>query len=70
MNDAISEELNGLKVNIKQDGVAIDQIQTFRNMDRSNVNDCKYDSIRTYKATKGYTLRMKEHNQWLEGYYS
>ena len=70
MNDAISEELNGLKVNIKQDGAGIDQIQAFRNIDRSNVNDYKYDSIRTYKATKGYTLRMKEHNQWLEGYYS
>ena len=60
----------GFKVNIKQDGVGIDQIQAFRNMDRCNVNDYKYDSIRTYKAIKGYTLRMKEHNQWLEGYYS
>ena len=48
MNESISEELEGLKVNIDQDGVGIDQIQDFRNMDRSNANDYRYDSIRTY----------------------
>ena len=68
MNDFISEELNGLKIEVVQDGLGIDQVQAFRNQDKSNAEDYKFSSIRTYKRTKAYKTRVKEHKAWLQEY--
>jgi hypothetical protein len=65
MNNAVTEELNGFKINIDQEGVGFDQIQTFRNMDRTNVSDYDYNQIVSYNKTKGYIKRYKKHTQWL-----
>jgi hypothetical protein len=35
MNQATLEELNGYKINIDQDGIGLDQLQAFRNLDRT-----------------------------------
>ena len=66
---AESGDIEGLKVNIDQDGAGIDQIQAFRNMDRSNANDYRYDSIRTYDRCNGYLNRMNIYNEWLQQQY-
>ena len=65
MNEAVTEELNGFKINIDQEGVGFDQIQTFKNMDRTNASDYNYNQIVSYNKTKGYIKRYKEHKQWL-----
>ena len=65
MNEAVTEELNGFKINIEQEGVGLDQIQAFRNMDRANASDYSYDAIPSYDRTKGYNNRLKRHNKWL-----
>jgi hypothetical protein len=68
MNDFISEELNGLKIEVVQDGLGIDQVQAFRNQDKSNAEDYKFSSIRSHKRTKAYKTRVKEHKAWLQEY--
>ena len=65
MNDAVTEELNGFKINIDQEGVGLDQIQAFRNMDRANASDHNYNQIVSYNRTEGYNNRLKQHNKWL-----
>ena len=65
MNKVVMEELNGYKINIDQDGVGIDQIQAFQNMDRANALDYDYNSIPSYERTEGYKKRLKQHNAWL-----
>ena len=65
MNDAVTEELNGFKINIEQEGVGLDQIQAFKNTDRANALDYSYDAIPSYDRTKGYNNRLKRHNKWL-----
>ena len=65
MNEAVTEELNGFKINIDQEGVGLDQIQAFRNMDRANTSDHNYNQIVSYNRTVGYNNRLKQHNKWL-----
>lgn len=65
MNEAVTEELNGFKINIDQEGVGLDQIQAFRNMDRANASDHNYNQIVSYSRTEGYNNRLKQHNKWL-----
>ena len=65
MNDAATEELNGFKINIDQEGVGLDQIQAFRNMDRANALDYSYNQTVSYNRTEGYNMRLKRHNEWL-----
>ena len=65
MNEAVTEELNGFKINIDQEGVGLDQIQAFRNMDRANASDHNYNQIVSYNRTEGYNNRLKQHNKWL-----
>ena len=65
MNEAVTEELNGFKINIDQEGVGLDQIQAFRNMDRANTSDHNYNQIVSYNRTEGYNNRLKQHNKWL-----
>ena len=65
VHDAVTKELNGFKINIDQEGVGLDQIQAFRNMDRANASDYSYDAIPSYDRTKGYNNRLKRHNKWL-----
>lgn len=66
MNKATLEELNGYKINIDQDGIGLDQIQAFRNLDRTNANDFSYDLIPSYEHTEEYKKRMNRHKQWLK----
>jgi len=65
MNEVVTEELNGFKINIDQEGVGLDQIQTFKNMDRANALDYSYETIPSYNRTEGYNNRLKRHNKWL-----
>jgi hypothetical protein len=65
MNDAVAEELNGFKINVDQEGIGFDQIQTFKNLDRANALDYDYNQIVSYNKTEGYQERLKRHNQWL-----
>jgi hypothetical protein len=65
MNEAVTKELNGFKINIDQEGVGLDQIQAFRNMDRANALDHNYNQIVSYNRTEGYNNRLKQHNKWL-----
>jgi hypothetical protein len=64
-NDAVTEELNGLKINIDQESPGLDQIQAFKNMDRANASDYSYDQIASYNKTEGYKERFHRHNEWL-----
>ena len=65
MNQVVTEELNGYKINIDQDGVGLDQIQAFRNMDRANALDYDYREIASHTKTEGYKERLRRHNEWL-----
>ena len=65
MNKVVAEELNGFKINIKQEGVGIDQVQAFKNQDRANALDYNYDKVPSYKRTEGFKKRNKRHNEWL-----
>ena len=65
MNKAVAEELNDFKINIDQEGISRDQIQTFKNMDRANALDYDFKDITSYQRTVGYKARLKRHNKWL-----
>ena len=65
MNDAVAEELKGFKINIDQEGVGIDQLQAFKNMDRTNALYYNYSNVSSYNRTEGYNSRLKQHNKWL-----
>ena len=65
MKDMVTKELNGFEINIDQQGVGLDQIQAFKNQDRANALDYKYENIPSYKRTKGFIERNKRHNEWL-----
>ena len=66
MKDMVTKELNGFEINIDQQGVGLDQIQAFKNQDRANALDYKYENIPSYKRTKGFIERNKRHNEWLD----
>ena len=63
MNNAVTEELNGFKINVDQEGIGSDQIQAFKNMDRANALDYSYEAVPSYKRTEGYNKRLKRHNE-------
>tara|TARA_B110000211_G_scaffold233718_1_gene300722 strand:- start:2549 stop:4048 length:1500 start_codon:yes stop_codon:yes gene_type:complete len=65
MNKAVTEELNGFKINLDQEGIGRDQIQAFMNMDRANTLDYNHNQRVTYNRTEGYNNRLKQHNKWL-----
>ena len=65
MNKVVTEELTGFRIKIDQEGIGSDQVQAFKNMDRSNSLDYKYENIPSYKRTEGYKERVKRHKQWL-----
>ena len=65
MNKVVTEELNGYKINIDQEGVGLDQIQAFQNMDKANASDYNHNSIPSYERTEGYRKRLNQHNEWL-----
>ena len=65
MNKAVTEELNGFKINLDQEGIGRDQIQAFMNMDRPNALDYNHNQRVTYNRTEGYNNRLKQHNGWL-----
>ena len=65
MNEVVKEELNGFRINIDQEGVGIDQVQTFINQDRANALDYKYDNVPSYERTEGFKKRNKRHKEWL-----
>ena len=65
MNKVVREELKGYKINIDQEGVGLDQIRAFQNMDRANSLDYNHKSIPSNERTEGYRKRLKQHNEWL-----
>ena len=65
MNKTVAEELDGLEIKLDQEGVGIDQIQAFKNMDRTNTLDYDFKDITSYKKTVGYEARLERHNKWL-----
>jgi len=66
MKQAISDELGGFKVAIKQEGIGIDQIQAFINMDRYNFDALSpYKSVKSSKRSSGYELRKEKFYEWL-----
>ena len=69
MNKVVTEELNGFKINIEQEGVGIDQVQAFKNQDRANALDYNYDNVPSYEITEGFKKRNKRHKEWLKKVY-
>jgi len=65
MNKVVTEELNGYKIKIDQEGIGLDQIRAFQNMDRANSLDYNHKSIPSNERTEGYRKRLKQHNEWL-----
>jgi len=65
MNETVTEELNGLEINLDQEGVGIDQVQAFKNMDRANALDYNFKDVTSYQRTVGYEARLERHNKWL-----
>ena len=65
MNKTVTEELDGLEINLDQEGVGIDQVQAFKNMDRTNALDYDFKDITSYQTTVGYEARLERHNKWL-----
>jgi len=66
MKQAISDELGGFKVAIKQEGIGIDQVQAFINMDRYNLNALSlYKSVKSSNRSSGYELRKDKFYEWL-----
>ena len=65
MMKAIAEELDGLEINIDQEGVGRDQIQAFKNMDRANALNYDFRDVTSYERTEGYKARLERHNEWL-----
>jgi hypothetical protein len=66
MNEVVTEELKGFKINIKQEGKGSDQVQAFKNQDRANSLDYNYDNVPSYERTEGFKTRYKRHNEWLK----
>jgi len=69
MNEVVTEELKGFKINIKQEGIGSDQVQAFKNQDRANALDYSYDNVPSYKRTEGFKKRYKRHKEWLKKVY-
>ena len=65
MNKVVTEELNGLKINIEQELVGSDQVQDFKNQDRANALDYNYDNVPSYERTEGFKKRNKRHKEWI-----
>jgi hypothetical protein len=65
MMKTVAEELDGLEINIDQEGVGRDQIQAFKNMDRANALDYNFKDVTSYKRTVGYIARLERHNKWM-----
>ena len=69
MNQSISNELDGYKINIKKEVISSNQIQSMKNMvPISEKEDFKYSSVTSFKETKEYKARENNHNQWLKEY--
>jgi len=69
MNKVVTEELNGFKINIDQEGEGSDKVQAFKNQDRANALDYSYDNVPSYKRTEGFKKRYKRHKEWLKKVY-
>ena len=69
MNKVVAEELNGFKINIKQEGIGSDQVQAFKNQDRANALDYNYDNVPSYEITEGFKKRYKRYKEWLKKVY-
>jgi len=71
MNDAISDELNGFNINIKQEAVGRDWLRACRNMVSltEQHQHFPYTLLTHFKETKGYKRRMYYFNFCLEDYY-
>jgi len=69
MNKVVTEELNGFKINIDQEGEGSDKVQAFKNQDRANALDYNYDNVPSYKRTEGFRKRNKRHKEWLKKVY-
>ena len=65
MMKTVAEELDGLEINIDQEGVGRDQIQAFKNMDRANTLDYNFKDVTSYKRTVSYKARLERHNKWM-----
>lgn len=65
MNIAVAEELNGFEINIDQEGVGIDQIRTFQNMDRSSNYYDMYQQIPSFERTEEYNRRLRQFTEYL-----
>ena len=65
MNKVVAEELNGFKINIKQEGQGSDKVQAFKNQDRANALDYNYDNVPSYEITEGFKKRNKRHKEWI-----
>ena len=69
MNQSISNELDGYKINIKKEVISSNQIQSMKNMvPISEKEDFKYSSVTSFKETKEYKTRENNHNEWLKEY--
>ena len=69
MNQSISDELSGFKINIKQEGIGLTEVQAKRNMvPISEKEDFSYSSVTSFKETKEYKDRLNNHNEWLKEY--
>jgi len=65
MDKFVAEQLNGFHINIDQEGIGADQIQTFKNIDRTNALDYDYNNVTSYERTKEYRDRLQQHHDWL-----
>jgi hypothetical protein len=65
MMKTVAEELDGLEINMDQEGIGRDQIQAFKNMDRANALDYDFKDVTSYERTEGYKARLERHNKWL-----
>jgi hypothetical protein len=64
MNRATSEELNGLIVDVGQEGVGVDQVRNFRNMGSTNEYIDMYKLLRTDKRTEEYKHRLRQYTEY------
>ncbi len=66
MNKAVREALGGFEINIDQEGIGFDQIQSFRNMDRANIGSYEFGALKNLDRTNGYMERKFEHDKWIK----
>ena len=66
MNEAVREALGGFEINIDQEGIGFDQIQSFRNMDRANMSSYEFGALKNLDRTNGYMERKFEHDKWIK----